>query len=64
MKKEPLTSSALNNETEGQGTKKDSRLPYEAPELISYNTSEITTGGVKVKAGFEFVATDTSYKPS
>ncbi len=62
MKKEPLTCSALNNETRGQETRKDSRLPYEAPELISYNTSEITLGGAVRKAVDFIPGGGTSYK--
>lgn len=62
MEKEPLTRSAINNETGGQGTRKDSRLPYAAPELISYNTSEITLGGAKSKAGDFIGGAGTSYR--
>ena len=62
MKKDPLTRSAVNNGKGGQETRKDARLPYEAPELISYNTSEITLGGA-VRRGVDFTGgAGTSYK--
>lgn len=38
----------------------NSRLPYEAPELIAYNQSEITMGGVNIRAGFDFIGGGTT----
>lgn len=39
------------------------RLPYEAPELIVYNASEVTKGGVSINNVIDSVNTFTSYKP-
>lgn len=39
---------------------KSKRLPYEAPELIAYNPSEIILGGANLKPGFDFIGGGTT----
>ncbi|CAK0780670.1 hypothetical protein CCP3SC15_70004 [Gammaproteobacteria bacterium] len=55
----------MKNEQASTGTPQpaDSRLPYEAPELIAYNQSEITMGGVVLKA-VDSLTGDTNYRAS